>query len=124
MPHKVLIVDDSHITRAMISAAISEVDDLDIIESQNGFEALKLLPLHSFDLILTDINMPEINGLELVGFVKKNPAYSHIPLIIISTEGSEKDREKGLLLGADEYIVKPVDPDQLKKVVSKFLSKR
>ncbi|HBR17840.1 MAG: two-component system response regulator [Deltaproteobacteria bacterium RIFCSPLOWO2_12_FULL_43_16] len=121
LPAKILIVEDSPTTRAMITSAVEVIDGLEIFESKSGFEALKLLPHHSFDLILTDINMPDINGLELVNFVKKNPDYKHIPLIIITTEGSEKDKEKGLSLGADEYLVKPFDPETLQRLVKKYL---
>ena len=122
MPSKILVVEDSPTTRAMIISAIEEVaGGLEIFESKNGFEALKLLPQHSFDLIITDINMPDINGLELVSFVKRNQAYRHIPLIIITTEGSERDREKGLSLGANEYLVKPFNPEMLQNVVKKYI---
>ena len=124
MPSKILVVEDSPTTRAMIISAIEEVaGGLEIFESKNGFEALKLLPQHSFDLIITDINMPDINGLELVSFVKRNQAYKHIPLIIITTEGSERDREKGLSLGANEYLVKPFNPEMLQNVVKKYIKK-
>ena len=122
MPSKILVVEDSPTTRAMIISAIEEVaGGLEILESKNGFEALKLLPQHSFDLIITDINMPDINGLELVSFVKRNQAYKHIPLIIITTEGSERDREKGISLGANEYLVKPFNPEMLQNVVKKYI---
>jgi len=121
LPLKVLIVEDSTTTRAMIASAIEVIDDLEIFESRSGFEALKLLPHHAFNLILTDINMPDINGLELVNFVKKNPDYKHIPLIIITTEGSERDKEKGLSLGANEYVVKPINPEDLQRLVKKYL---
>ncbi|MBI3755927.1 MAG: response regulator [Deltaproteobacteria bacterium] len=123
MSVKILIVEDSPTTRAMITSAIEVIDGLEIFESKSGFEALKLLPHHSFNLIITDINMPDINGLELVSFVKKNPGYKHIPLIIITTEGSERDKEKGLSLGADEYLVKPFNPEELQKLVKKYLKK-
>jgi two-component system chemotaxis response regulator CheY len=65
--------------------------------------------------------MPDINGLELISYVRNNPAYDQVPLIIISTEGSDKDREKGLSLGANEYLVKPFNPGQLIQLVSKYL---
>ncbi|MBI5875744.1 MAG: response regulator [Deltaproteobacteria bacterium] len=121
MSSKILIVEDSPTTRAMITSAIEVIDGMEIFESKSGFEALKLLPHHSFNLIITDINMPDINGLELVSFVKKNQGYKHIPLIIITTEGSERDREKGLSLGANEYLVKPFNPEELQKLVKKYL---
>lgn len=105
----------------MITSAVEVIDGLEIFESNSGFEALKLLPHHPFDLIITDINMPDINGLELVSFVKKNQNYKHIPLIIITTEGSERDKEKGISLGADEYLVKPFNPEELQRLVKKYL---
>ncbi|MBI3753321.1 MAG: response regulator [Deltaproteobacteria bacterium] len=123
MSSKILIVEDSSTTRAMITSAVEVIDDMEIFESKSGFEALKLLPHHCFNLIITDINMPDINGLELVSFVKGNPEYKHIPLIIITTEGSERDKEKGLSLGANEYLVKPFNPEELQKLVKKYLKK-
>ena len=66
--------------------------------------------------------MPDINGLELVSFVKNNDQYRAIPLIIVSTEGSERDRKKGMGLGADAYLVKPFDPAELQELIEKFLS--
>ena len=121
MSVKILIVEDSSTTRAMITSTVEVIDGLEIFESNSGFEALKLLPHHSFDMIITDINMPDINGLELVSFVKKNKNYKHIPLIIITTEGSKRDKEKGLSLGADEYLVKPFNPEELQRLVKKYL---
>lgn len=121
MSLKILVVEDSSTTRGLITAAVEFIDGLEIFESKNGFEALKLLPHHHFNLIITDINMPDINGLELVSFIKKNQNYKHIPLIIITTEGSERDKEKGLSLGADEYMVKPFNPEELQRLVKKYL---
>ncbi len=80
------------------------------------------LPREAFDLIVTDINMPDINGLELVSFIKSNATYRGIPLVIVSTEGAERDRIKGLELGADAYLVKPFEPDALREVVADLLS--
>lgn len=122
MGYRVLIVEDSPTTRAMITSAIEVINDIEVSEASSGFEALKLLPHHTFNLIITDINMPDINGLELVSFIKKTPAYSHIPLIIVTTEGGVKDMEKGLQLGADEYVVKPFEPAQLQRLVKKYLT--
>lgn len=121
MAKKVLVVDDSATMRSMLMSIIEEMKDVEVVEASNGFEALKFLPQHSFDLILTDINMPEINGLEIVYFVKNNPTYQKIPLIIISTEHGQADIKKGLALGAQKYITKPFDPDLLKKTVKELL---
>lgn len=122
MTKKILVVDDSATMRSMLMSIIEEIKNVELIEANNGFEALKALPQQSFDLIITDINMPEINGLEIVHFVKSNPAYQKIPLIIISTEHGQADIKKGLALGAQKYITKPFDPDQLKKTVKELLN--
>jgi two-component system, chemotaxis family, chemotaxis protein CheY len=119
---KILVVDDSATMRSMLMSIIEEIKDVELVEASNGFEALKALPQQSFDLIMTDINMPEINGLEIVHFVKNNPTYRNIPLIIISTEHGQADIKKGLALGAQKYITKPFDPDQLKKTVKELLN--
>ena len=121
----VLVVEDSATMRSLIASTLEQMGvPLKIAEASSGFEALRLLPRESYDLIVTDINMPDINGLELVSFVKTSAAYRSIPLIIISTEGSERDQAKGLELGADAYLVKPFDPDQLNRIAGELLEKR
>jgi two-component system chemotaxis response regulator CheY len=110
--------------RALLSSALEELGTpVKITEANSGFEALRCLPRESFDLIVTDINMPDINGLELVSFVKNNAAYRSIPLLIVSTESSKRDREKGVGLGADAYLVKPFDRESLREVVVDLLSR-
>ncbi|MSN25726.1 MAG: response regulator [Geobacter sp.] len=118
----ILIADDSAAMRAMLVASIELLDDFRIVEASSGFEALRLLPREQVDLILTDINMPDINGLEFISYLRNNPNYSHIPVFIISTEGSAKDIEKGKLLGANEYLIKPFDPSHLRMLVQTYLS--
>lgn len=106
-------------------ASLEELDEpVKIVEAESGFEALRFLPREDFDLVVTDINMPDINGLELVSFIKKSAKYAEIPLIIVSTEGSERDREKGFGLGADAYVVKPFDSETLRQVVLDLLADR
>jgi two-component system chemotaxis response regulator CheY len=120
---RILIVEDSPTMRALLVSALEDIGGpVKITEVDSGFEALRQLPRESYDLILTDINMPDINGLELVSFVKTNAAYRSIPLIIVSTEGSERDRDKGMNLGADAYLVKPFDPEDLRQIARDLLS--
>lgn len=121
---KILIVEDSDSTRAMMRAIVEDIgEDFHVIEATNGFEALKILPAENFDLIITDINMPDINGLELINFIKTSPRYNDIPLIIVSTESTEEDRRRGMALGADDYITKPFKPEQLKDSILKHLGR-
>ncbi len=120
---RILIVEDSPTMRSLLTSSLEELEGVvKITEACSGFEALRQLPRGTYDLVVTDINMPDINGLELVSFVKRNEKYSSIPLIIVSTEGSERDRDKGLGLGADAYLVKPFEPETLREVARDLLS--
>ena len=119
----ILIADDSAAMRAMLVSVVESLGDYHIVEASSGFDALRFLPRGHIDLILTDINMPDINGLELISYLRKNPNYKDIPVFIISSEGSAKDVEKGKQLGADEYVVKPFSPDALKLLINQYLGK-
>jgi len=122
MPYKILIVEDSKASREFIASAVESVGDVEAFTTSTGFDALKLLSRQRFDLIITDINMPGINGLELINFVKKSPTYRETPLFVITTEGREQDRAKGLALGAAEYLVKPFEPQQLEGLLMRYLN--
>jgi two-component system, chemotaxis family, chemotaxis protein CheY len=121
MGYKVLIVEDSEASRDYLAATVASFDGVEVVATDRGFEALKLLPLHRFDLIITDIQMPDINGLELINFVKKNPNYRTTPLFIVTAEGREQDRARGLALGASEYLVKPVKEEDLVELLRRYL---
>ena len=123
----VLIVEDSATMRSLIASSLEDLETpIKIVEAKSGFEALRFLPREDFDLVVTDINMRDINGLELVSFIKNNEKYATIPLIIVSTEGSDRDRDKGLGLGlgADAYIIKPFEPEALSQIVADLLAGR
>lgn len=117
----ILIVDDSTAMRSLLVSTLEILGQVAIVQAPNGFEALRMLPREQIDLVLTDINMPDINGLELLSFIRNNPVYKNVPVVVISTEGSRKDIEKGLALGANEYLVKPFNPEQLLDIVKRFL---
>ena len=121
MRYKVLVVEDSAAMRSFIASTIEEIEGVGVTEADSGFEALKELPRLQFDLIITDINMPDINGLELIRFIRENDRYRETPLIIVSTESSQRDRERGLALGANSYLVKPFSPEDLKECVERYL---
>ncbi|HUF18101.1 MAG TPA: response regulator [Thermoanaerobaculia bacterium] len=120
---KILVVEDSTSMRAYLTTMIEGGGDdaLEIVEACSGFEALKVLPHHTFQAILTDINMPDINGLELVSFLKSHPVYRSIPIMVISTESSEEDRRRAEALGAEEYLVKPFEVSDLLAKLRKLL---
>ena len=104
-----LVVEDSPTMRQLISFSLKRFKNAKIIEAVDGVDALKKLSgPDRIDLILTDINMPVMDGLKLVSLVRQNAQLKNIPIIIITTEGAEEDRERGLALGANAYISKPI----------------
>ena len=121
MQKKILVAEDSPTMRYLIASTIAALGDFAVIEAGNGFEALRILPQEKVDLVITDINMPDINGLEMVSFIRQSPNYRTTPLFIVSTEGSARDREKGMSLGANAYLVKPFAPEELQSLIRQYL---
>jgi two-component system chemotaxis response regulator CheY len=111
---RILIVEDSSAMRAFVRAALEEAAVVrEVVEASSGFEALRVLPREAFDLAIVDINMPDVNGLELIRFMRSSEAHKSTPLLVISSESSERDRERGLSLGANAYLAKPFTADAL-----------
>ena len=119
--YKVLIVEDSPTMRQLMLFSLKKLPDVDLIEASDGVDALRKLPEEKFDLVLTDINMPVMDGLKLLTMMKNNPTYKDIPVIVITTEGRDEDRKQGMALGAHDYIPKPVQTPHLLKVVREIL---
>ena len=115
---RVLVVDDSSAMRAFVRAAL-EVGGVveEIVEAKSGFEALRILPREAFDLAIIDINMPDVNGLELIRFMRTSEAHKSTPLLVISSEASDLDRDRGLSLGANAYLAKPFTEEALVEAV-------
>jgi two-component system chemotaxis response regulator CheY len=99
---------------------LEEHGDVGVTEARTGFEALQILPRDLFQLVIIDINMPDINGLELISLMRKSERYQRTPLLIITTEASDRDRERGLALGANGYLAKPFTPEQLLEGIAKI----
>lgn len=121
------MVEDSSSTRSLVRAILEDpalgavVGPVEVTEAQSGFDAMRLLPRAKYDLILTDINMPDVNGLELIHFIRRSEQYRTTPLVIISTQSTERDVERGKKLGADAYVPKPFTPEQLRETCAKLL---
>jgi two-component system chemotaxis response regulator CheY len=107
--------------RGLIASIVDQIHDCEVIEAAGGFQALKELPRQQVDLVITDINMPDINGFELIAFLRKNPAHKTTPVIVVSSEGNDTQRQKSLALGANAYVAKPFEPATLKATVEKLL---
>ena len=116
----ILVVDDSSIMRMFLVMNMRRMLRVNITEAVNGQDALAKLMNGKFDLLLTDMNMPEMGGAELVRFVR-NGLKSDMPIVIITTMGELKDRDLGMRLGANAYLTKPVDVKELIKTILKHL---
>lgn len=126
---RILIVEDSPAMRAYVRSTLEDcvvglAGDVDIVEAMNGFDALRLLPRGAFDLVITDINMPDINGLELIRFVRQSDRYRRVGILIISTQAADRDVQRGLRLGADLFLPKPFTPEALRDAVVACLDGR
>ncbi len=123
MPN-VMVVEDSPATRQMICFALRRLQGLNVVEATNGADALSGLLSEKFDLILADINMPVMDGLKLISLLRGNPEYKDIPIIIITTEGAEEDKKRAMAMGANAYLPKPIQTQELLKIVRQFLKKQ
>lgn len=123
MSKRVLIVDDSDTLRKLVIVSLKVLRGCEVAEAASAVEALRLLKEQDFDLVITDIRMPEMSGLQLLGFIKRDPRLQRIPVVILTTEGGEEDRRRGMALGADRYLVKPFKPRALVQIVQELLER-
>ena len=117
-----LVVEDSPTMRQLIVFALRRLKAVKVTEADDGVDALKKLQSDTFDILITDINMPVMDGLKLVGMVRKDGNHKNIPIIIITTEGAQEDRERALALGANAYITKPIQAPAVIKTVKELLA--
>ncbi len=120
MPN-ILVVEDSPTMRQLIGFAVKRIPQSRVIEATDGVDALKKLSSEKVDIILADINMPIMDGLKLVSLLRSNPSYKDIPVIIITTEGAEEDKKRALAIGANAYLTKPIQTQELMKLVNTFI---
>jgi len=116
-----LVVEDSPTMRQLIVFALRRIQRLAIVEAEDGLEALKKLAAQRFDIVLTDINMPVMDGLKLIHRIRSDDALKDIPVVIITTEGGTEDRQRALALGANAYITKPIQGPHVLATVKDLL---
>lgn len=116
----VLVVEDSPTMRQLISFVLKRLP-VEVVEAKDGVDALKRIAGKRFDLIITDINMPVMDGLKLVSIVRKDDIHKNVPIIIITTEGGAEDKERALALGANAYITKPIQAPKVLTIVKDYL---
>ena len=116
-----LIVEDSPTMRQLLVFSLRRLKECRIIEAVDGVDALKKLTTERVDLVITDINMPMMDGLKLIALIRGDARTKSLPIIIVTTEGAEEDRKRGLALGANAYIAKPIQPSDLLKAIASLL---
>jgi two-component system chemotaxis response regulator CheY len=116
-----LIVDDSAAMRKQLAYALQRLPGVSAVEATDGADAWRKLSTAAFDIVLTDINMPLLDGLKLVALIRAGGAHQRVPIVVITTEGAEADRKRAMSLGANAYLVKPVQATQVVEAVRTLL---
>ena len=124
MTTRVLVVDDSVPMRRSLMYALQRLGDVVCVEAQDGAEAIKKFLGGRFDIVLADINMPVLDGLKLIAHLRADNANQNLPIVVITTEGAVEEREKAMKLGANAYLVKPVQAQAVIDTVQSLLTSR
>lgn len=119
---EVLVVDDSKVMREMIAACLRPDPSLTITQAASGLEAIERLSLKTFDIVVLDLNMPDIGGLEVVEFVRSQDKLRTLPILIVTTRAEDDSRAKVLAAGASRYMTKPFAPAVILGEVQSLLS--
>jgi two-component system chemotaxis response regulator CheY len=117
----VLIVDDSATMRRMVGASLRGISETAFKEAANGLEAIEQLAVSSVNLIVLDLNMPDMHGLDVVQFVRRHPTFKAIPIIVLTTRGDGESQNAALAAGATLYMTKPFEPEVLEESARKLL---
>ena len=121
---QILIVEDSPTMRQLLVFALRRLKDVELVEAHDGMDGLRKVSSDHFDLALIDINMPVMDGLKLISLMRGEDALKDIPIVVITTEGAEEDRERALNLGANEYLTKPIQANKVLSVARDLLKAR
>jgi len=119
--HRILIVEDSPTMRQLLVFALKRLKGAEIVEAQDGMDGLRKVTSDDFDLALVDINMPVMDGLKLISLIRAEDALKSMPIVVITTEGADEDRERALALGANEYLTKPIQANRVLAVAKSLL---
>jgi len=119
---KILFVEDSPTMRRIIANSLSKIGVKEVVDAENGMDALEKIKDQDFDMVITDWNMPEMNGKELVEHLRSQPKYKDTPILMITTRGMQEDVLTAIKSGVNGYIVKPFTPDVLKKKIQELFA--
>lgn len=119
--HRILIVEDSPTMRQLLAFALGRLRGVEIVEASDGMDGLRKVTGDQFDLAFVDINMPVMDGLKLIRLIRSEPGLREMPIVVVTTEGGREDRERALALGANEYLTKPIQANQVLQIARKLL---
>ncbi|MBI5212775.1 MAG: response regulator [Nitrospirae bacterium] len=119
---KILVVDDDKTTRKLLSLYLKG-KGYEVVTAENGLDAIEKVGTEGVNFILTDMNMPYMDGIEFTKNIKSDPVLKNIPVVMVTTEADEDERERAFKAGVDEYLVKPVNAEQVTEAVMKILKK-
>jgi len=118
---RILIVEDSPTMRQLLVFALRRLKNVEVVEAQDGMDGLRKVSSDPFDLALIDINMPVMDGLKLISLMRGEDSLKDIPIVVITTEGADEDRQRALKLGANEYLTKPIQANKVLQVARSLL---
>ena len=121
--HNILVVDDSMVHRQNVRMILTRAG-YNVDESENGFEALKMVRLKKYTILCVDVVMPLMDGIELTRRLRNLPLYRSIPILLITSKHSREDRARGIKSGANEYFEKPIDADVLLSAINRYITER
>ena len=119
---KILIVDDSATIRKMVRSSLRQLVDAEFVEAGNGLEAIEQIALGAVSLIILDLNMPDMHGVDVLKFLRRHQGWSDVPVVVLTTRGDETSRETAIAAGATEYLTKPFAPQVLLEAARSLLA--
>ena len=119
--NNILVVDDSPTMRRMVITSLGSLRSVKSTQAGSGLEAIERLAIEPVDLMVLDLNMPDMHGMEVIDFVRKHHAYRNIPIVVLTTKSDDSSRKEALAAGANRYLTKPFDPRQLADIVDSLL---
>jgi len=117
----ILVVDDSAILRKMVIASLKEIVGANFSEASSGLEAIEQLAINKYDIVILDLNMPDIHGMEVLRFIRSHEMYKNLPVIILTTRSDDQSKEAAIEAGATVYMTKPFLANEIKNQVEKIL---
>jgi two-component system chemotaxis response regulator CheY len=119
--HRILIVDDSATIRKMVRASLRPLGSVEFVEASSGLEAIEQIALGAVALMILDLNMPDVHGMDVLKFVRKHQGLRGLPVVVLTTRGDDSSREAALAAGATQYLTKPFAPQQLLSTARELL---